>query len=92
MTSSEGKEFDRKTNAVPPSLIDFALADMMTYDELFSTPSAQKAQGDDDNDNDDDSAPLGATGEYEVISAMGELLERETRRRRRLFLCIILKR
>lgn len=60
----------------------------MTYDELFSTPSAQKAQGDDDNDNDDDSDPLGATGEYEVISVIGELLERETRRRSLLFLCI----
>jgi hypothetical protein len=46
LTISDGNEFDKKTSAVPPSLIDFAHATMITNDDLFSKPSAQYAHGD----------------------------------------------
>jgi hypothetical protein len=58
LTISDGSEFDKKTRAVPPSLIDFALATIITNDELLSSPRAQKAHG--------DAEPTGDKGEYGV--------------------------
>jgi len=63
LTISDGSEFDKKTSAVPPSLIDFAHATMITNDALFSTPRAQKAHGDGDAED---------AGADEVASDKGE--------------------
>lgn len=53
----EGRVFIIKTNAVPPSLIDFAPAIMITKEELFSSPISQKPiasrLGSEESDHDD---------------------------------------